>query len=753
MAYLFGGDTNQSQGDITDARKRLAYAMLQQGTDSSPVKSNWEGAARLAQALVGGMSVKQQADDQRAADAQLISAITGQPYTPPAQSGGFLSSLFGGSKVPASDAQTEVAAGNPSPVSAHSLGQGDVYDGFMNTVKGTITNPYGLAAVAATGSAESGFSPENAGRTWSDPSESGQPGTAGGIMSWRGPRYAALAATGDLSPQGQAKFFLQEDPNLIAALNNAKSVEEAQTLMNNAWAFKGYNRPGGEAGRRLATAQSYLPRFQGTQVASADPTVGMPPAAAPPAGPVTPPPINAPAPVPTPGYTDPKVTTAFRPDQPQTPAEQAIQTQAPVPQPRPMEVASLDPAAGGAPAPALAPPTAQQAALPPLPSGDVGPAPQVASVPSVPDQQQAPAAASQPGPVRLAQALDGAPQESQSPMANPRAQALVKAIMNPNASPQVRALATQQLQTLMRPPEYGFQTLPDGTIMRTDPRTGTVDPIYQATPKPVEVNGRLVDPVSGKVIADFSDPSVSSVDGALIDNRTGQPLYKSSPKGMSVEPGSTVINPQTGEVLYQGTGFKPEDVTNMRKEIQGLPSYKSFQQALPSYQSMIDTAKTDSKASDLNLVYGLGKIMDPNSVVREGEMVMVNNTSSLPDWVQGAINSVNGGSRLEPATRMAILSEARSRMMAYRGALDNDIGQYQGIISRRGMNAADILPTLGSVADVPQLANGTPAPAAPPAPAPAAPAVNPADIPPAPAGIDAEDWKYLTPEQRRLWQK
>ncbi|WP_292235374.1 hypothetical protein [Mesorhizobium sp.] len=51
------------------------------------------------------------------------------------------------------------------------------------------------------------------------------------------------------SPQLQAQYFLQEDPALVDALNAAKSPEEAQQLMNNAWKFAGYNRPGGEAAR------------------------------------------------------------------------------------------------------------------------------------------------------------------------------------------------------------------------------------------------------------------------------------------------------------------------------------------------------------------------------------------------------------------------------------------------------------------------------------------------------------------------
>lgn len=178
--------------------------------------------------------------------ADLADRIQGQPA---AQPRGFLAGLTGQQPPPATAPVVPVARGEL---------QGDTYQPFINTVKaGGLTNPYGLAAVASTGKAESGWSAKNANRTWSDPSESGQPGTAGGIMSWRGPRYQALAATGDLSPEGQAKFFLQENPELIAKLNNAGSVEEAQQLMNNAWAFAGHDRPGGESARRLALANAY----------------------------------------------------------------------------------------------------------------------------------------------------------------------------------------------------------------------------------------------------------------------------------------------------------------------------------------------------------------------------------------------------------------------------------------------------------------------------------------------------------------
>ncbi|MEH7866225.1 hypothetical protein [Rhizobium laguerreae] len=98
MDFIFGGDTGKTQGDLSDQRKRLAYAMLQQGMDASPVQSPWQGAARLAQALMGGLEIRQQNEEQRMGTAETAAAPMGAPSTPPVKSPGFLSSVFGGKR-------------------------------------------------------------------------------------------------------------------------------------------------------------------------------------------------------------------------------------------------------------------------------------------------------------------------------------------------------------------------------------------------------------------------------------------------------------------------------------------------------------------------------------------------------------------------------------------------------------------------------------------------------------------------------
>lgn len=150
-----------------------------------------------------------------------------------------------------------------------------------------------------------------------------------------------------------------------------------------------------------------------------------------------------------------------------------------------------------------------------------------------------------------------------------------------------------------------------------------------------------------------------------------------------------------------------DNITQMRKEIQDIPSYKTYAAALPTWETMVEASQHDSKAADLNLIYGLAKIYDPNSVVKEGETVMVKDTASLPDWLVGTINGLNGGARLQKDTRKAILVEAQSRMNAYKNLFDKNAEQFKGIAQRHNWNEADIMPVFSPSSPIPEIPDMT----------------------------------------------
>jgi hypothetical protein len=144
-------------------------------------------------------------------------------------------------------------------------------------------------------------------------------------------------------------------------------------------------------------------------------------------------------------------------------------------------------------------------------------------------------------------------------------------------------------------------------------------------------------------------------------------------------------------------GAQPEEVTGLRKEIQGLPSYKNVSQAAPVYKSMLDAVSRDDRASDLNLIYGLAKVMDPASVVRESEMTMAQAIATLPQQIQQNIKSqfVGPAGRLSKEVREGMMREAYSRINSYSQLFGQDAEQYRGIAQRRKMDLADVIPNFG----------------------------------------------------------
>jgi len=66
--------------------------------------------------------------------------------------------------------------------------------------------------------------------------------------------------------------------------------------------------------------------------------------------------------------------------------------------------------------------------------------------------------------------------------------------------------------------------------------------------KPIEVNGRLLNPQTGQVIADFSDPDTSVVEGRVVNTRTGQVIYEAPPEA----PEQFTLSP--GQQRFDGNG-------------------------------------------------------------------------------------------------------------------------------------------------------------------------------------------------------
>jgi hypothetical protein len=154
-------------------------------------------------------------------------------------------------------------------------------------------------------------------------------------------------------------------------------------------------------------------------------------------------------------------------------------------------------------------------------------------------------------------------------------------------------------------------------------------------------------------------------------------------------------------------GWKPADMGSLRDDYTKAASI--YDNASPTWQAMQDAAKialadgpNDQNsegrgAADYNMIVGFAKLLDPNSVVREGEVQSATNLGGKIDMVQSWINSfkANGG-KLTPELRRAIMTQGSIRMQGYYDQAKAKRDWISGIATRNNVNPDDVVPPLAA---------------------------------------------------------
>lgn len=152
-------------------------------------------------------------------------------------------------------------------------------------------------------------------------------------------------------------------------------------------------------------------------------------------------------------------------------------------------------------------------------------------------------------------------------------------------------------------------------------------------------------------------------------------------------------NPITGEVrkAYESPAKQEfTKTTELRNDFNNLPQVKSWNVIEPVLMSAREAAKDTSGASDLNMIYALGKVLDPNSVVREGELDMAANTGSLGQKIAGYYKSVNQGGKLPPSVKQDLLRQIESRTYSQKQQYEAAKKKYTEIANKNNLNPNDL---------------------------------------------------------------
>lgn len=157
--------------------------------------------------------------------------------------------------------------------------------------------------------------------------------------------------------------------------------------------------------------------------------------------------------------------------------------------------------------------------------------------------------------------------------------------------------------------------------------------------------------------------------------------------------------------------------TTLRKEYND--EIKGFKGVKDAFKRIEIAGKNNTAASDISLIYGYMKLMDPGSVVREGEFATAQNAGGIPDRIRAAYNNAISGERLAPDVKNDFLKQAQ---LIYEQALAQQqtvASRYRGIAERFRLNPDNVVtdegrspagrPRLGEIVDGYRYEGGDPA--------------------------------------------
>lgn len=171
---------------------------------------------------------------------------------------------------------------------------------------------------------------------------------------------------------------------------------------------------------------------------------------------------------------------------------------------------------------------------------------------------------------------------------------------------------------------------------------------------------------------------------------TEKPAYEFTKTGVG--------NKVTGEFkpYAEGQSVDPEVTLEKGKYEQGLrKEYTSLtsdlRTTIDSHKRMQSAAKLDSGAGDMAMVYGYMKMLDPTSVVREGEYATAENTGGVGEKIYGLYNKIRSGERLTPAQRQEFLNAAGEIAKDKGERFGKTRSQFEGIAKSTGADPNRIM--------------------------------------------------------------
>lgn len=165
-------------------------------------------------------------------------------------------------------------------------------------------------------------------------------------------------------------------------------------------------------------------------------------------------------------------------------------------------------------------------------------------------------------------------------------------------------------------------------------------------------------------------------------------LIQTIPKKMTPE--------QSERLIIEKTERTKADIERLRANAKGLRTEfnnltKNDRDIALAYNKIIASASDPSAAGDIALIINYMKMLDPGSVVREGEFATAANAGGVEDSVRARYNSVVNGERLSAEQRQDFVNASGRVLQPYRDQFEATKSRYSTLATAQGLQPSQVV--------------------------------------------------------------
>lgn len=149
------------------------------------------------------------------------------------------------------------------------------------------------------------------------------------------------------------------------------------------------------------------------------------------------------------------------------------------------------------------------------------------------------------------------------------------------------------------------------------------------------------------------------------------------------------IIPRPDQPRAGTSGNSPRSVSQLRREFTSF--VKPYEGLAQAFRKINGAASDPSAAGDLSVIFGYMKLLDPPSVVREGEQATATNAAGVPDRIRAAYNKAVNGERLAPNQRADFVRQANNLLRSQSSALKTQMARYGAIAEANDIDPEQVV--------------------------------------------------------------